>query len=202
MASVDRVRAAESALVPGSTALAGAVARYLFKLMAYKDEYEVARLHTDGEFLAWVESRFEGDYRLKLHLAPPLWSKTDPATGEPRKSAYGPWMLKAMALLARLKGLRGTPFDPFGYADERREERRLIAEYEALLDEILEHLAPATLATAIELASLPEYVRGFGPVKARALAEMSGRRQALLSRLRDPGPGEPRKTVIPVKVAA
>ncbi len=117
---VARVRDAESARVTGSTALAEAVARGLFKLMAYKDEYEVARLHTDGEFLARISDMFEGDFRLKLHLAPPLWARLDPATGEPRKTEFGPWMLRAMAVLAKFKMLRGTALDPFGYSEERR----------------------------------------------------------------------------------
>ncbi len=190
-AAVGRVREVESRRVPGSTALTEAVARYLFKLMAYKDEYEVARLYSDGEFHAKLARRFEGDYRVKVHLAPPLWSRTDPATGEPRKRAYGPWMLKAMALLARFKGLRGTALDPFGYAEERRLERRLIADYEAMLDEIAGRLSPETVATAVELASLPEHIRGYGPVKARHLAQVDERRIALLARLRDPSRAVP-----------
>ena len=199
---MERIREAESARVPGSTALADAVARNLFKLMAYKDEYEVARLYTDGDFLARVAGQFEGDYRIRLHLAPPLWSKADPVTGEPRKGTYGPWMLKAMAVLAKFKGLRGTALDPFGYAQERREERRLIVEYEALLEELLERLSPETIATAVELASLPEHIRGFGPVKARSIARAAERRTALLARLRDPARGESRGPAIPIKVAA
>ncbi len=200
-AAVARVRDAESRAVPGSTALTGAVARYLFKLMAYKDEYEVARLHADGEFLARVAGQFEGDYRLKVHLAPPLWAERDPATGETRKRAYGPWMLRAMAVLAKFKGLRGTAFDPFGHSAERREERRLVAEYEETLAEIVERLSPQTHATAVDLASLPEHIRGFGPVKARHLAQAADRRTALLRQLRDPAAFAARKP-IPVKEAA
>jgi len=200
--TVTRLRAIESARVPGSTALAKAAARYLFKLMAYKDEYEVARLHSDGEFLAGIAAQFEGDYRLRLHLAPPLWSRPDPATGEPRKRSYGPWMLKAMAVLARFKWLRGTAFDPFGYAQERREERRLIVEYEAMLAEILERLAPANLATAVALASLPEHVRGYGPVKARALVVVAERKRALLARLRDPEPDDAQRERLQARAAA
>ncbi|MCW5593187.1 MAG: indolepyruvate ferredoxin oxidoreductase family protein [Burkholderiales bacterium] len=200
-AAVARVRDAESRAVPGATALTEAVARYLFKLMAYKDEYEVARLHADGEFLARVAGQFEGDYRLKVHLAPPLWAGKDPATGEPRKRAYGPWMLKAMAALAKFKGLRGTAFDPFGHSAERREERRLVVEYEETLAEIVERLSPQTHATAVEIASLPEHIRGFGPVKARHLAQAADRRTALLRQLRDPAAIAARKPV-PVKEAA
>jgi indolepyruvate ferredoxin oxidoreductase len=199
---VARVREAEAGKVPGSTALAEAVARYLFKLMAYKDEYEVARLYADGDFVARVEGLFEGDYRLVLHLAPPLWSGKDPATGEPRKRAYGPWMLKAMAVLSKFKWLRGTALDPFGYSGERREERQLIAEYEATLDEIVDRLSAQTLAIAVDLASLPEHIRGFGPVKARHLAEVAERRTALLSRLRDSSSAAQSRAAIPIRVAA
>jgi indolepyruvate ferredoxin oxidoreductase len=199
--AVARVREAESRKVPGSTALAQAAARGLFKLMAYKDEYEVARLYADGDFVARVASQFEGDYRLRLHLAPPLWSATDPGTGEPRKSEYGPWMLTAMALLAKFKRLRGTALDPFGYSGERREERRLIAEYEETLAEIVERLGPETLHAAVDLASLPEHIRGFGPVKARHLAQVAERREALLGQLRNPA-APSRKPSIPVRAAA
>jgi indolepyruvate ferredoxin oxidoreductase len=199
--AVAQVREAESRRVPGSSALTQAVARYLFKLMAYKDEYEVARLYADGDFAARVASQFEGDYRLRVHLAPPIWSAKDPVTGEPRKRSYGPWMLTAMAVLARFKRLRGTALDPFGRSAERREERRLVAEYESTLAEILERLAPATLDAAVALASLPEHIRGFGPVKARHLAQASERREALLAQLRDPAASAP-KPAIPIRVAA
>jgi indolepyruvate ferredoxin oxidoreductase len=200
--AVARVREAESRVAPGSTALAEAAARGLFKLMAYKDEYEVARLYADGGFRERVAAAFEGDYRLKVHLAPPLLAAKDPVTGEPAKRAYGPWMLTAMSLLARLKGLRGTAFDPFGRTAERREERRLVAEYEEHLREIVERLAPATHATAVELASLPEQIRGFGPVKARHLERAAERRGLLLARLRDPGATAARRDPIPIKAAA
>ena len=202
VSAVDRVRAAEAARVPGSTALAMAVARYLFKLMAYKDEYEVARLYTDGDFAARVASQFEGDYRLVLHLAPPLLAKVDPATGEPRKKAYGPWMLKAMRALAVLKGLRGTVLDPFGRSEERRTERALIEEYEATLAEIAERLSPGTIGIAVELASVPERIRGYGPVKARHLGEARERREALLAQLRDSAARPKDGASVPVKAAA
>jgi indolepyruvate ferredoxin oxidoreductase len=198
--AVSRVRAAEARQVPGSEALAQAAARGLFKLMAYKDEYEVARLYTDGEFLAGVSRQFEGDFRVKLHLAPPLWARVDPATGEPRKGTYGPWMLRAMALLARFRWLRGTALDPFGRLPERREERRLIAEYEELLEEIAGRLAPENLSLAVELACLPEHIRGFGPVKARHLVQVAERRAGLLARLRDAG--RPAREPIPIRAAA
>jgi indolepyruvate ferredoxin oxidoreductase len=183
-ARVDAVRRLEAERVPGETGLADAVARSLFKLMAYKDEYEVARLFSDGAFARQVEKQFTGDYRLEFHLAPPMLASLDPATGRPRKRRFGPWMMGAFKVLARLKALRGTPLDPFGYSQERKLERQLIRDYEALLDEIAQRLGPATHATAVELAALPQAVRGFGPVKQQALATIEARRAKLLDRLR------------------
>ena len=139
---VARVRKAEGEKATGSTQLTSMVARYLFKLMAYKDEYEVARLYTDGEFLRRVENQFEGDYRVVMHLAPPLWAKSDPETGEPKKRTYGPWMMSAMRVLAKLKFLRGGMFDVFGYSAERRMERQLIADYERTVGELLGEARP------------------------------------------------------------
>jgi indolepyruvate ferredoxin oxidoreductase len=186
-ARVETVRAAETAAMPGETALTEAVARYLFKLMAYKDEYEVARLYTDGTFLKAVRDTFEGDYRLKFHLAPPLTNKPDPATGRPKKTTFGPWMMTGFRILASLKRLRGTRLDIFGYSHERRTERRLIADYEAMLDEILAGLSPATHAIAVALASIPEKIRGYGPVKARHLAAAKAEEAALLDSFRSGG---------------
>ena len=134
----SKVKAAEAESVPGKSGLAEAVARYLFKLMAYKDEYEVARLYTDGAFMKQVAAEFGGEsLRFEFHLAPPLLARTDKATGEPKKISFGPWMLPAFGLLAKFKFLRGTPFDPFGYSAERKTERELIADYEAMLGEVL-----------------------------------------------------------------
>jgi indolepyruvate ferredoxin oxidoreductase len=185
-ALVDRVRQVEAARVNGRTELAEAVARYYFKLLAYKDEYEVARLYTSGEFLAQLRRQFEGHPQLRIHLAPPLVARRDPVTGRLEKRAYGPWMLRLMRHLARLKRLRGTPFDPFGYTAERRLERRLIAEYEAVLEEALRHLTPANHDVAVELARLPEQIRGFGHVKARHLGVAKRRESELLAALRAP----------------
>ncbi|MGB5079844.1 MAG: indolepyruvate ferredoxin oxidoreductase family protein [Burkholderiales bacterium] len=173
---IERVRGAESKLGSG-TALTEAVARYYFKLMAYKDEYEVARLHSDPAFLHRIEGRFEGDYRLKFHLAPPILGRRDPRTGEPRKSEFGPWMRIAFGILARLKFLRGTALDVFGRTEERRTERRLIADYEATLVELLGRLDRQNHALAVEIASVPEDIRGFGHIKLRHL-ELAERRQA------------------------
>ncbi len=166
-AFVSRVQAVEGPL--GKTGLSEAVARYLFKLMAYKDEYEVARLHGDTAFLARINGLFEGEYKLHYHLAPPLLAKKN-AKGELLKRPYGPAMGAAFRLLARLKGLRGTAFDPFGRTEERRTERVLIADYRACIEELLAGLSAANHAAAVEIARLPEQIRGYGHVKARHLA--------------------------------
>jgi len=177
--AVRRVEAAERRIAPEARRprLAEAVARSLFKLMAYKDEYEVARLHARPEFLEMLRSQFEGDFRLQFHLAPPLFEKRG-ADGQPLKRTYGAWMLPVFKGLAAMRGLRGTPFDPFGYLAERREERALIAEYTALVDELLDGLTPERLAQALAIAGLPEKIRGYGHVKARSIAEY---RQSLAS---------------------
>jgi len=165
-AFVDKVRAAEAPL--GSTRLTEAVARYLYKLMAYKDEYEVARLHTDPAFHAGLAAQFEGDIRLGYHLAPPLLAKKNDQ-GELIKQPFGPWMLTAFRLLARLKGLRGTALDPFGRTEERRAERALIGEYRACIEELLTTLNAGNVMQAAEIARIPEEIRGYGHVKERHL---------------------------------
>ena len=187
---VRRVREAEAARVGGGTALTEAAARALFKAMAYKDEYEVARLYTDSDFLSRVAGQFEGDYALRFHLAPPLVAPRDPATGQLQKRAYGPWMLGAFRFLARLRFLRGTKFDPFGRTPERRAERRLVAEYEAVLEEIATALSPANHATAIELAALPLEIRGFGHIKEANFGRAKAKEADLLARFRS-APGSP-----------
>jgi len=166
-AFVDKVRAAESKLGT-SKALSEAVARYLFKLMAYKDEYEVARLHTDPAFLAKIESMFEGDYKLVHHLAPPLTAKKND-NGEFIKSPFGPWVRNAFVWLARLKGLRGGALDVFGRTEERRTERALIQQYRDCVDELLPMLNADRLPLAAEIARIPEEIRGYGHVKERHL---------------------------------
>jgi indolepyruvate ferredoxin oxidoreductase len=183
---VERVRRVEAERVRGRVDLAEAVGRYYFKLLAYKDEYEVARLYTNGAFLDQLRRQFEGRPRLKIHLAPPMLAERDPHTGHLKKWAYGPWVLRAMRYLARGKRLRGTPLDPFGYSAERRLERRLIAEYEAVVEEVLAQLGPANHEIALELARLPEQIRGFGHVKERHLEEARKRESALLAALRAP----------------
>ncbi|HWS76162.1 MAG TPA: indolepyruvate ferredoxin oxidoreductase family protein, partial [Quisquiliibacterium sp.] len=181
-ALVDAVAQAERRVTRSSTALAEAVAHNFHKLMAYKDEYEVARLYTDGRFLEKLNASFEGDFSLRFHLAPPLLSRRDPATGELVKRSYGPWMFKAMRLLARLKGLRGTALDPFGRTEERRTERRLVDEYEQAIQGLLGSLDIGNLQVAIQIARLPEKIRGFGHVKERNLAEAQRERELLLRR--------------------
>jgi len=182
---VDKLRTAEAEKAPGQNALAEAVARYLFKLMAYKDEYEVARLYTDTSFVERVEATFAGDnLRFEFHLAPPLLAKRDPATGEPKKMSFGPWLLKAFAVLAKFKFLRGTPLDPFGYTAERRSERQLIADYEALLTTIIAELTPFNHQTAVALAAIPEKIRGFGPVKQRSIAMLKAEEASLYEHFR------------------
>ena len=183
---IDRVRIAENAALAGSTALADAASRALFKLMAYKDEYEVARLHTDGDFAKRIAEQFEGDYKLKFHLAPPLVAERDPATGHLKKREYGPWMLTAFRVLARLKGLRGTPFDIFGRTEERRAERQAIGDYAALLDEIAATLTADNHAAAVELAAVPLDIRGFGHVKDANRQRAAAKAASLFARFRAP----------------
>ena len=166
-AFVREVALAESSL--GKTLLAQNVARYLFKLMAYKDEYEVARLHTDTAFLAKVNSMFEGDFKLNYHLAPPLLAKKN-EKGELQKQKFGPWMLAGFRLLAKLKGLRATPFDIFGRTEERTIERALIGQYRTSMETLLPLLTAQNHAVAVEVARVPEMIKGYGHVKARNLA--------------------------------
>ncbi|HTO45541.1 MAG TPA: indolepyruvate ferredoxin oxidoreductase family protein [Burkholderiales bacterium] len=170
---VDQVRRAEAGL-GGGDALTRAVAKSLFKLMAYKDEYEVARLYTNGEFERGLKQAFDGDFTLKFHLAPPLWSKRD-ARGQPIKTTYGSWMWYAFKILARLKFLRGTVLDVFGKTEERRTERELIEAYRTSILGLAKRLSADNLALAIELANLPEQIRGFGHVKDAAVQKVRAR---------------------------
>ena len=177
---VEKVQAAEAQRTPGQSGLSEAVARYLFKLMAYKDEYEVARLYTDTSFVERVKSTFAGDnLRFEFHLAPPLLAKRDSNSGEPKKMSFGPWMLSAFRVLSKFKFLRGTPLDPFGHTAERRMERKLVADYLAMLETIVADLTTANHHTAVALASIPEKIRGFGPVKQRHLVAAKAEEAAL-----------------------
>ncbi|MBA3774024.1 MAG: indolepyruvate ferredoxin oxidoreductase family protein [Ramlibacter sp.] len=164
---VEKVAAAEAPL--GKSALAEMVARYLFKLMAYKDEYEVARLHTETGFQEKIAAMFEGDYKVNFHLAPPMTAKRN-EKGELQKSKFGPAMLAGFRVLAKLRALRGTPFDVFGATHERRTERALIAHYRATVEQVLETLGPDNHGLAVEIARVPEQIKGFGHVKERNLA--------------------------------
>jgi indolepyruvate ferredoxin oxidoreductase len=186
---VAQAQAAEAGKAPGKCGFAEAVARNLFKLMAYKDEYEVARLFGNGEFLRQAGEEFDGErLRFEFHLAPPLLARRDPRTGVPRKITFGPWLLPAFRLLMRLKFLRGTAFDPFGHSAERRMERKLIADYEATLAELLAKLDPGNHHLAVAIAAIPEKIRGFGHVKLRNLAAAKADEATLLDQLRSGAP--------------
>jgi indolepyruvate ferredoxin oxidoreductase len=189
---VGKVRSAEAAKASGTTALTEAVARYYFKLLAVKDEYEVARLYAETDFAARIAAQFEGDYKLTFHLAPPVFNKPDTTTGEAKKSVYGPWMMRAFGVLAKLRRLRGTALDVFGRTAERRTERALIGQYESLVAELLAALAPHNHALAIELARLPEQIRGFGHVKERHLAAAKVKEAELVAAFRAAQPVGPK----------
>ena len=183
---VEKVKQAEASRTKGLTGLAEAAARYYFKLLAYKDEYEVARLYADPAFMQKIQSQFEGDYKLHFHLAPPLLAKRDPVTGELRKAEYGTWVFTAFKLLSKLRGLRGTAFDVFGYTQERRMERRLIGEYAATIEELLGKLSSDNHALAVKIASIPEEIRGYGHVKERSLGIAKAKQADLLAAFRSP----------------
>ena len=192
---VAKVRALEAQRLAGRTAFTEAVARYFFKLLAAKDEYEVARLFVQTDFQERVAAQFEGDYKLVFHLAPPLVARLDPATGEPRKRRYGPWMLQALRVLARLRRLRGTPLDVFGATAERRRERQLSLDYQALIEELLPSLGAHNHAIAVQLASIPEQIRGYGPVKERHLATAKAKEAELVAKYRAAAPAAVSQTV-------
>ena len=182
-ALVEAVRQAEGALGEAARPLTEAVAHAYFRLLAVKDEYEVARLYTDGRFRAALDDAFEGEYTVRFHLAP---------LGAARKRAFGPWALAALRVLARTKRLRGRALDPFAFTPERRLERALRAEYEATIAALLPALTPDNHATAVEIARLPERIRGFGAVKRRAAEAARAERERLLGRLREGAPALPR----------
>ena len=188
-ALVDKVRAIDEQLGLGGEQLSKAVATYAFKLMAYKDEYEVARLYTDPAFKQKLDEQFEGDYRLEFNLAPPLLAKNDPTTGVPRKMQFGPWMMNAYRILAAFKGLRGTAFDPFGRTAERKMERRKINDYRALVDEILSGVTAENYDLAVELASVPDLIRGYGHIKERNVLVAEKRKDELTKKWRGGGAG-------------
>jgi len=185
-ALVERARAAEARVAPGEQALARAAAAGYAKLLAYKDEYEVARLYADGAWRERLERQFEGDYTVQLNLAPPLLARIDPATGRPRKRAFGPWLLRLFPLLSKGRRLRGTALDPFGRSHERRMERALISHYESLVEQVLDGLDPHNHRYAVELLDLPRSIRGFGPVKAQSISAAKRRESELMAQFLDP----------------
>ncbi len=183
---VRRVAEAEKSRAPGRDEFARAVARYYFKLLAYKDEYEVARLYTDGSFEKQLAETFESYEKLTFHLAPPMVAERDPVSGHLKKRTFGPWMRQAFKVLAKLKGLRGTRWDVFGRTDERKMERQLIVDYDRLIDDLIAKLAPDRHAVIVDLASLPERIRGYGHVKEKSIAEAKIREAELMARLLEP----------------
>jgi indolepyruvate ferredoxin oxidoreductase len=185
---VDQVRTAETQLGHAAKAhrLTEAVARYLFKLMTYKDEYEVARLHTSPAFAEKIAGMFEGDYKIKYHLAPPLLAKRD-SHGHLIKQEFGPWMLQAFRVLGKLKFLRGTPLDLFGYTRERKCERALIDQYRQTIAALLSKLTADNLAKLVAIASVPEEIRGYGHIKERTLKAAKEKEAALLAAFDLPG---------------
>ena len=183
---VDKVRAAEAQKSPGFTSLTEAVARYAFKLMAYKDEYEVARLYTSGEFEKRIREKFDGDFKVHFHLAPPLFARKD-EQGQLKKAEYGSWVFGAFRILAKLRGLRGTAFDVFGYTAERKTERQLIADYRASVDEVIARLDHDNHALAVEIATVPEHIRGYGHVKEEHLHKARTKWDELMALWRRPG---------------
>ncbi len=182
------IAALEHRIMPGSTELAKTVASAYAKVLSYKDEYEVARLFTAPEFTSALHEQFDGDYTLEFHLAPPIFSERDSETGHLKKRTFGPWMMRAFRLLAKFKNLRGTRLDIFGYTEERKSERQAITDFEITLDLITRTLTPANHATAIELASLPLSVRGFGHVKEKNAVAAATQATELMSALNAPAP--------------
>ena len=171
LATVAKVRSAEAQASPGSSELTEAVAKNLFKLMAYKDEYEVARLYTDGAFASKLGEKFEGDVRLRFHLAAPLLARRDKVTGHLQKKEYGGWMIHAFRLLARLRFLRGTALDIFGYTAERKAERKLIDDYLVMIEQRVATLKGQQIPTLVRLARLPETIRGYGHIKEQSIGK-------------------------------
>jgi indolepyruvate ferredoxin oxidoreductase len=185
---VEQVRVAEQKVVPPDTPLrlTRAVACYYAKLLAYKDEYQVARLYTDGKFERQLNAQFEGDFTLRFHMAPPSFARSGKDGGAPRKITIGPWLMPAMRLLAKGKVLRGTRLDIFGHTEERKLERKLITDYSALITQLLPRLTRANLDVAIDLAEIPDQIRGYGHIKLANIAVAKAREKELLGRLEEP----------------
>jgi indolepyruvate ferredoxin oxidoreductase len=181
-ALMSRVYMAEARAMPGKNVFTRAVASSAFKLMAYKDEYEIARLYSSDEFLAKLGAQFSDMGSVSVWLAPPMISKIDPATGRPKKRKFGPWVFTAFKVLSRMKRLRGTPFDVFGYTRERRQERRLMEDFLSMVEALCDSLNAENYDVATELAGLPNDIRGYGPVKELAVEKYEGRRSELWNR--------------------
>jgi indolepyruvate ferredoxin oxidoreductase len=170
-------------------------------VMAYKDEYEVARLYTQTDFVKRVAEQFEGDYKLTFHLAPPIMSEVDPVTGQAKKKVFGPWIMSAFKVLAKFKGLRGGAFDIFGYSAERKMERQLIEDYVKTVDDLLRGITADNYDTAVDIASIPEHIRGFGHVKHAHFVEAKKREDELIKKFHNPNlAAQPKE--IRIKVAA
>jgi indolepyruvate ferredoxin oxidoreductase len=178
----NQVVTAEKHVCPGKTLFSDAVVSAYYKLLAYKDEYEVARLFTDGQFLARLNGEYDGITRLEFHMAPPIFAGRDKVTGLPKKRTFGPWILTAMRYLAKAKFLRGTVLDPFGHTADRKEERRLIRMYEDMIRDVCEKLTPVNYHLAVELAKLPKKIRGYGHVKNAAIRAHEKQKAVLLTR--------------------
>jgi indolepyruvate ferredoxin oxidoreductase len=182
---VDQVKATEEKLNGKAGPLTEAVAKYYYKLMAYKDEYEVARLYTDGQFLNQIKNTFDGDVRIRFNLAPPLLAKRD-EQGHLKKSEFGAWILPLFGILAKLKFLRGTPLDIFGYTDERKMERQLVRDYKSTIEGLLPQISSANYETAVQIASIPEFIRGYGHVKEAHLEKAKKSEADLLEKFKNP----------------
>ncbi len=182
---IDALKAAEAGGGGAPGPVTEAAARGLFRMMAIKDEYEVARLYTDGSFMKQLSSEFGSFDRLEFHLAPPILGRKD-AQGNPRKSSFGPWMMKAFSVLAKLRFLRGTPLDPFGRTQERKAERAALAEYEATLARVTRELSPANAAAAADLLAYSDAIRGYGHVRQESMRKAEARKSELLRRFEAP----------------
>ena len=187
-ATVRRLAEVERKSASGRNGFAEAVAKSLYKLMAYKDEYEVGRLYSAPEFKAALAEQFDSHGKLEFHLAPPLLARHDPLTGEPRKMTFGPWMMKAFELLGRMKHLRGGTFDIFGKTEERKLERKMIGDYEALMGDVAGLMKPETHTTAVQLALLPLDIKGYGHIKKKAYDAAKTREAQLMAQMRNPSP--------------
>jgi indolepyruvate ferredoxin oxidoreductase len=183
---IDKVREAEAKLAGDSDEITQAAARYLYKLMAYKDELEVARLYTDGTWANEVKENFSGDYKIKFHMAPPLISKRDPITGQLKKREFGEWMLSALKVASKFKRLRHTPLNPFGYSSERKEDKALLKQYKAVLNQIITGLTEENKEVALEMARVPEFVRGYGHVRTESVEVAEGRWKTLDDHFKNP----------------